>query len=154
MSKKTHFYSAFFDIFYDNTEEGKLLFTFELTEKLLHFYQSLIQSTECDGVNEKTKEHLTKGCDCMKKKMVIVVVCILVLWVTVGCVDYSRVNSFERPIFCICKEPMQDGGSGKYVGLGYSFDIEGNFMPEDENPGVTKWTYRLFGIELQTQIRD
>jgi len=90
----------------------------------------------------------------MKKKMVIVVVCILVLWVTVGCVDYSRVNSFERPIFFICKEPMQDGGSGKYVGLGYSFDIEGNFMPEDENPGVTKWTYRLFGIELQTQIRD
>ena len=45
-------------------------------------------------------------------------------------------------------------GSGKYIGLGYSFDIKGNFMPEDEFPGVTKWTYYLFGIELQTQIRD
>ena len=89
-----------------------------------------------------------------KKKIIIVVACILVLWVVIGIVDYNRVNSFERPLFCVCTEPMQDGGSGKYVGLGYSFDIEGNFMPDTENPGVTKWTYRLFGIELKTQIRD
>ena len=89
-----------------------------------------------------------------KKKLIIVVACILVSWVAIGIVDYSRVNSFERPIFSVCTEPMQDGGSGKYVGLGYSFDIEGNFMPDTEYPGVTKWTYRLFGIELQSQIRD
>ena len=89
-----------------------------------------------------------------KKKIIIAVACILVLWVAIGIVDYSRVNSFERPLFYVCAEPLQDGGSGKYVGLGYSFDIEGNFMPDTEFPGVTKWTFRLFGIELQTQIRD
>lgn len=90
-----------------------------------------------------------------KKKIIIVVACILVLWVAIGIVDYSRVNSFERPIFSFIIEPgYEDGGSGTYVGLGYSFDIEGNFMPDTENPGVTKWTYYLFGIEIETQIRD
>ena len=90
-----------------------------------------------------------------KKKTIIAIACILVLWVAIGIIDYSRVSSFERPIFSIIIEPgYEDGGSGKYVGLGYSFDIEGNFMPDTEYPGVTKWTYRLFGIELQTQIRD
>ena len=90
----------------------------------------------------------------MKKKIIVAAVCTVVLWIAVGLVDYAKVHSFERPIFSICTEPMQDGGSGKYVGLGYSFDIKGNFMPEDELPGVTKWTYYLFGIEIESQIRD
>ena len=90
-----------------------------------------------------------------KKRIIIAIVCAITLWAAVGIVDYGRVLSFERPIFSFIIEPeYDDGGSGKYVGLGYSFDIEGNFMPEDEFPGVTKWTYYLFGIEMQTQIRD
>ena len=40
---------------------------------------------------------------------------------------------------------MDDGGSGLYKGLGYSVYIEGNFMPEDEFPGITKSTFKLFG---------
>lgn len=90
----------------------------------------------------------------MKKKILLVAICILMLWVFISIVDYSRVHSFEKPIFCVGSELMKDGGSGKYVGLGYSFDIQGNFMPEDEFPGVTKWTYYIFGIEIQTQVRD
>lgn len=92
-----------------------------------------------------------------KKKIfmaVIAVVCIVVLWLTVGIVDYCRLHRFEKPIFCVGVNLCEDGGSGKYVGLGYSYDIEGNFMPEDEFPGVTKWTYYLFGVEMETQIRD
>ena len=76
------------------------------------------------------------------------------LWIAIGIADYSRVNSFEKPIFCVEIDLADDGGSGHYAGVGYSFDIEGNFMPEDELPGVTKWTYYLFGIEMKTQIRD
>ena len=89
-----------------------------------------------------------------KKKTIIAMICILVFWIAIGVVDYSRVHSFEKPVFCVGTDLASDGGSGKYIGLGYSFDIKGNFMPEDEFPGVTKWTYYLFGIELQTQIRD
>lgn len=98
--------------------------------------------------------YLIKVCDCMNKKFIIAIVSVIVVWIIIGIVDYSRVHNFERPIFCVYTEPMQDGGSGKYVGLGYFFDIEGNFMPEDEFPGVTKWTYYLFGNEIQKQIRD
>ena len=91
----------------------------------------------------------------MKNKTIIIsVVCAIVLWIAIDIVDYSRVHSFEKPIFCVGTELADDGGSGKYVGLGYSFDIKGNFMPEDEFPGVTKWAYYLFGVEIQTQIRD
>ena len=89
-----------------------------------------------------------------KKQTIIAMTWILVLWIAIGVVDYSRVHSFEKPIFCVGTDLASDGGSGKYIGLGYSFDIKGNFMPEDEFPGVTKWTYYLFGMELQTQIRD
>ena len=89
-----------------------------------------------------------------KKKTIIIVLAVVLLWLAAGVTDFALVHSYHRPLFCVCTEPMQDGGSGKYVGLGYSFDIEGNFMPEDEFPGVTKWTYYLFGIEMETQIRD
>lgn len=94
----------------------------------------------------------------MNKKKIfivaIVMVCVVALWLTVGIVDYYRLHRFEKPIFCVGIDLSDDGGSGKYVGLGYSYDIEGNFMPEDEFPGVTKWTYHLFGLEMETQIRD
>ena len=51
-------------------------------------------------------------------------------------------------------ETADDGGSGTYKGLGYSFDIEGNFMPEDEFPGVTKARFYLLGKMLKEAIRD
>ena len=89
-----------------------------------------------------------------RKNIIIAVICAVALWIAVSIVDYGRVHGFEKPFFCVSTELADDGGSGKYVGLGYSFDIEGNFMPEDEFPGVTKWTYYLFGIGMQSQIRD
>ena len=92
------------------------------------------------------------------KKIIIALICsVAVLWLTIAVVDYARVNSFKMPIFCVGTRTYDDGGSGKYVGLGYSFDIEGNFMPdvvEDDLEGVIKWTYYLFGLELQTRTRD
>lgn len=91
-----------------------------------------------------------------KKKIVFIVVgVILVIWLAIGIIDFSRVHSFERPIFCIITESSyQDGGSGHYVGLGYSFDIKGNFMPEDELKGVTEYSYYILGIRVQSAIRD
>ena len=90
----------------------------------------------------------------MKKKVLIIIALSIVLWASMVLVDYSRAHRFEMPIFCVATEVFQDGGSGHYVGPGYSFDIKGNFMPDDEFPGVTKWIYYLFGIEMETQIRD
>lgn len=90
-----------------------------------------------------------------KKKIVIAAVCVIAVWLIMGIVDFALVHSYHRPLFCVCTEPMQDGGSGKYVGLGYSFDIEGNFMPdtetpatEDKKPKVTSYRGYIFGIEV------
>ena len=59
-----------------------------------------------------------------KKKVISAAVSVIAVWLIMGIVDFALVHSYHRPLFCICTEPMQDGGSGKYVGLGYSFDIE------------------------------
>ena len=92
----------------------------------------------------------------MKKKKIVFIVIgvILAIWLVVGIIDFSKVHSFEKPIFCIKTRAYKDGGSGHYVGLGYSFDIKGNFMPEDELKGVTEYSYYILGIRVQSAIRD
>lgn len=97
----------------------------------------------------------------IKKKVIIAVVFVIAVWLIMGIVDFALVHSYHRPLFCICTEPMQDGGSGKYVGLGYSFGIEGNFMPdtetpatEDKNPKVTSYTGYIFGQEVSRGFWD
>lgn len=89
-----------------------------------------------------------------KRKRILLIFLVLSLWLCIGIIDFVRVHRFERPLFCIGAQTADDGGSGNYIGLGYSFYIEGNFMPEDEFPGVTYWKYYLFGIEAQTGRRD
>ncbi len=89
-----------------------------------------------------------------KKKVFFVFVILTAIWVMIGVVDFSRVHSFEKPIFSIGAGTADDGGSGHYIGLGYSFDIEGNFMPEDELPGVTEYRFYLFGFKVASGIRD
>ena len=98
-----------------------------------------------DGMNRNRKRIFV---------LVIAFICAVVLWVAAGVVDYYRLHRFEKPVFCMGVNLSDDGNSGKYVGLGYSYDWEGNFTPEAEFPGITKWTYYLFGLEMETQIRD
>ena len=94
----------------------------------------------------------------MKKKVarnVVVSVCLLlILWVAIGAVDFSRVKSFEKPVFTLKTATVDDGGSGMYFGLGYSFEITGNFMPEDELPGVTRYKYYIFNNFVTEGLRD
>ena len=88
------------------------------------------------------------------KNLCVVIASLMVIWAVIGMIDFRRVHSFERPLFCIGTEIADDGGSGHYIGLGYSFDIEGNFMPEDELPGVTKYNFYVFGFQMASGIRD
>lgn len=91
-----------------------------------------------------------------KKKRVVVWILFLLIvnWVACGVTDYLRVSSFEKPLFSLPVETADDGGSGHYVGLGYAFDIKGNFLPESEYPGVTEYTYLIFGTEVMSAKRD
>ena len=83
-----------------------------------------------------------------KKKVIVVVVCVIVLWIVIGIVDYSRVNSSNKPLFCVGLELADDGGSGKYIGLGYSFDIDGH-LTADSWFDVDSYTYKIFGITVK-----
>jgi hypothetical protein len=88
-------------------------------------------------------------------KTVIVTICVLLLlWLAIGVVDLFRVKSFEKPLFTLKAETADDGGSGMYYGLRYSFEIKGNFMPEDELPGVTQYKYYIFNNLVLEGIRD
>ena len=94
----------------------------------------------------------------MKNKLtqnILIAICIiLTLWVAIGSVDFFRVKSFEQPVFTVEIETADDGGTGLYYGLGYSFELKGNFMPEDELPGVTHYKYYIFNKLIAEGIRD
>lgn len=90
----------------------------------------------------------------MKKSIKILIIfflSLLLIWVFIIVFDFIRVNrKIQKPLFVIEKITQDDGGSGLYKGLGYTVNIEGNFMPEDKFPGITRADYELFGIFKNT----
>ena len=79
----------------------------------------------------------------------MIIVCLLIIsWLSIGTVDFALVTNYKMPVFCIGVDLADDGGSGKYVGLGYSFTIEGNFMPEAEEPGITSYRGYIMNKEV------
>lgn len=88
------------------------------------------------------------------KRIVIAILAVLVLWLCVGITDFALVHNYQKPIFCRGVDLEQDGGSGEYAGLGYSFYIEGNFMPEEKNQGVTSYRGYVFGKEVSRGFWD
>ena len=94
-------------------------------------------------------------------KIIITILGVVVLWLCVGIVDFALVHNYRKPLFCVGVDLTDDGGSGRYVGLGYSFDIEGNFMPdtetpatEDKKPKVTSYRGYIFGKEVSRGFWD
>lgn len=83
-----------------------------------------------------------------------ILIFVLVIWATVGVVDYIRVCNLKKPAFAVAEGIADDGGSGTYEGLGYSFNIEGNFMPDDDLPGVTHYKFYLFGKLMKESTRN
>lgn len=83
-----------------------------------------------------------------KKRIVIIVLAVVILWLAAGITDFALVRTYHKPLFCIGIDLADDGGSGKYVGLGYSFYLEGGFMPDDGEPDVTSYRGYILGQEV------
>ena len=86
----------------------------------------------------------------MKTKIILLItlVVMLVFWASVAYSDYAAVAiSCDKPKFCITPLSADDGGSGKYIGLGYSFDIDGH-LTADGWFDVDSYTYKIFGITV------
>ena len=78
----------------------------------------------------------------------ILLICLCV-WIIIASVDYLCVALMkEKPLFSLHMFGTDDGGSGCYFGILYHFNIHGNFLPEDDPPHVTEYTWYLFGIPL------
>ncbi len=88
-----------------------------------------------------------------RKKMLSVLLIIAIVWLVLFSVDFLCANSLVKPVFVLPVLTKDDGGSGIYAGLGYWFDLRGNFMPEEEDPGVTDIKGYLFGLCLIDKTR-
>ncbi len=88
-----------------------------------------------------------------KKRLITVIVCVLAVWIVIGALDFAMVSGFNKPIFCIGIRLSDNGGSGTYIGLGYAFDIRGDFTPEANPRGVTSYVGYIFGIEAASGTR-
>ncbi len=87
----------------------------------------------------------------MKKKKILLIALIVlsVSWITIAYADYSQVAiSFDKPKFCVLLNGADDGGSGKYIGFGYSFDIDG-YLDIEGAFQVDSYTYKIFGIPVK-----
>ena len=84
-----------------------------------------------------------------KKKVLYIALAVLVLLAVLFAVDTLAVTNGKKPVFARCFFGADDGGSGKYIGPGYWFDIKGNFMPDPapgSPEGVTEAEGRVLGI--------
>lgn len=82
---------------------------------------------------------------------VAAILVILILWGSLVTTDfYKSMYMYEKPMFAFLdkKTAADDGGSGKYRGLGYSIFIEGQFMPE-EDQRIVRGDFYFFGIKVK-----
>ena len=85
-----------------------------------------------------------------KKKWLIPLIAVLLAsWVSIAYSDYAKVAiSFDKPKFCVLISGVDDGGSGKYIGLGYSFIVDG-YLDADTGYQVDSYIYKIFGITVK-----
>lgn len=77
----------------------------------------------------------------MKKglKVALIILGILVLLALIFfAIDYSRVQKQEKPIFCILKDEVNDGGTRIYLGLGYKV-IDFHTLAGFDNIKIGTW---------------
>lgn len=55
----------------------------------------------------------------MKNKFILVIAIILMVALMCFLVDFQRAKNGKGPIFCIRYSILKDGGTKKYIGLGY-----------------------------------
>ena len=80
-----------------------------------------------------------------RKHILTLFLLLLLLWGTMFAIDVWQVAHWEKPSFAQAYITADDGGSGVYQGLGYGFNLRGNFLPEDVLYGVQEYEILLFG---------
>lgn len=91
------------------------------------------------------------------KKLLIVLLSLLLIWLCMFSIDILRVFiAHDTPVFAWIQsdQSFDDGGSGPYKGLGYSFDIMGYFIEYSGSERVYAAKLYVFGNHLWTYTKD
>lgn len=66
------------------------------------------------------------------KKILVVICALLILWGSMFITDFVRCGSLKEPLFVVgvADTPADDGGSGTYVGPGYTVKVQGELTAE------------------------
>lgn len=86
----------------------------------------------------------------MKKKIIIIAVIsiLLIFLIRIAYSDYANVAiSYDEPRFCLINKSNSESFR-KYIGLGYSFDIDGH-LESNEKYKVDTYTYKILGIVIK-----
>lgn len=88
----------------------------------------------------------------MKKKIIIIAVIsiLLIFLIRIAYSDYANVAiSYDEPRFCLIINKANNESFRKYIGLGYSFDIDGHLESTGKYK-VDTYTYKILGIVIKT----
>ena len=88
-----------------------------------------------------------------RKRILIVCAVFFALSLILFLADTAAVRGGNKPVFAYCFRRADDGCSGRYFGLGYWFDIKGQFLPDVPEGlavqnGVREANGFFFGIRL------
>lgn len=88
--------------------------------------------------------------------LILILIFLIILFPTArGSIDYLKVMILhDKPLFAIKDIGADDGGSGTYIGKGYSFEIKGKFLEFDDYYGVTKATFYIFDYKISSYSRN
>ena len=79
-----------------------------------------------------------------KKKLLLIILAIIIVWIAVFCIDYSRIVNDKKPVFCINNQ-----SNDEYIGLGYKY-IGGYNSISDNN----EYVCYLFGFEIFNNLTN
>ncbi len=75
-------------------------------------------------------------------RILLLVLAVIVLFCTIDCIRV--IGMYEKPLFCLPAITADDGGSGRYVGLLYGFDLKGHLPAVDEGVFWVMEHYRFY----------
>ena len=69
--------------------------------------------------------------------------------------DYVTVmHDFQQPGVAWATEDVNENGEGRYNGVFYGFELEGNTDPTAEEPTFSKADFYLFGMKMNTAVNQ
>ena len=92
----------------------------------------------------------------MKKKyltIILIIVVLIVCWLTIFFIDFSRCNSLKMPIFVFSTNTADDGGSGTYYGIGYKVIVK-KYISSEYGVQIESLEMHFLGRVISASISD